>query len=321
MKEEGRKMNLEQNNKGWSNPFLRIGAALFVFMLLQNVLQMAMGSLVKRFIPCFMESSWCQYIIIIISTYVIGTPVAYMMIRSMPVADRRKTEKKPLKWYTLPMLLAVCMTVMNLLGVVGMVINGLIGLLVGGTSLNPLASSIGGNGIIPTVITIGILAPIMEELLFREAILERLRVYSDLTAIIVTSVFFGLLHGNIQQIIYTIPFGMILAYVKVKTNDIRYSVGLHMAVNLLGSVLIPNLSGSGNQYLVMVAELIMIGCYMLGIISVILGFTLKWVDFSKLSKGEIQLEHPVRAFFGNIGVILYILLSILSCVSVVLTMK
>ena len=251
----------------------------------------------------------------------IGTPVAYMMIRSMPVADRRKTEKKPLKWYTLPMLLAVCMTVMNLLGVVGMVINGLIGLLVGGTSLNPLASSIGGNGIIPTVITIGILAPIMEELLFREAILERLRVYSDLTAIIVTSVFFGLLHGNIQQIIYTIPFGMILAYVKVKTNDIRYSVGLHMAVNLLGSVLIPNLSGSGNQYLVMVAELIMIGCYMLGIISVILGFTLKWVDFSKLSKGEIQLEHPVRAFFGNIGVILYILLSILSCVSVVLTMK
>lgn len=311
-------MNLEQNNKGWSNPFLRIGVALFVLMLLQNILQMAMAALVERFIPGFMESSWCQYSRIIISTYVIGTPVAYMIVRSMPVT---KKERKPLRWYTLPMLLATCMTVMQLLAVVGLVINGLIGRLVGGTSLNPFESSIGGNALIPTVITIGILGPIMEELLFREVLLERLRVYSDLTAIIVTSVCFGLLHGNIQQIIYTIPFGMILAYVKVKTNDIRYSIGLHMAVNLLGSILIPNLSGSGNQYLMMVAGLVMIGCYMLGIVSVVLGFVLKWVDFSKLEKGEIQLEHPVRAFFGNIGMILYILLSILSCVSVILTMK
>lgn len=311
----------EQNQKGWNNPFLRIGLSLFIMTVLVNAIQYGMAFLIQKTLPAFADSSWYTYVLVIVSTYVVGAPVVIMLVRSLPVIDKSKREKKPLKWYTLPLLLCASLLAMYLFSIVGVAINYLIGMLVGGTSLNPLATALGGNALVPTVITVAICAPIVEELLFREVILERLRVYGDMTAILVSALCFGLLHGNIQQILYATALGVIFGYVKVRTNDIRYTIGLHMGINLIGSVVIANLALTGNQYIIMVAGMLIIGICMVGLIAFILGFALKWVDFSKLSKGEMILEHPVRKIFGNVGMILYLLISIVSCVLVILSMR
>lgn len=313
--------DMKQEKRGWDNPFLRIGLALFVMTILVNAVQYGMAFLIKKTVPEFADSSWYMYALVIVSTYLVGAPVAMMMMRSLPVIDKEKRERKPLKWYTLPLLLGASFLAMYVFSAIGVLINFLIGKLMGGTSLNPLAATLGGSALIPTVITVAICAPIVEEFLFRGVVLERLRVYGDLVAIFVSALCFGLLHGNIQQILYATALGTVFGYVKVRTNDLRYTIGLHMAVNLIGSVVIANLALTGNQYIIMVAGMLILGICMVGLVAVILGFALKWVDFTKFSKGEIILEHPMGKIFGNIGMILYLLISIASCVMVILSMR
>lgn len=314
-------VNCDCERKGWNNPFLRIGLSLFVMTVLVNAVQYGMAFLIQNWMPEFKDSSWYMYVLVIVSTYMIGAPVAILMMRSLPVIDREKRERKPLKWYTLPLLLGASFFVMYLFSIIGVLINFLIGRLVGGTSLNPLATALGGNALVPTVITVAICAPIVEEYLFRGVVLERLRVYGDMVAIFISALCFGLLHGNIQQILYATALGIVFGYVKVRTNDLRYTIGLHMAVNLIGSVVIANLALTKNQYLILAAGFVIIGICMVGLVAVILGFALKWVDFSKLNKGEVRLEHPVLAIFGNVGMILYVIISLVSCVMVILSMK
>lgn len=48
---------------------------------------------------------------------------------------------------------------------------------------------------------------------------------------------FGLFHGNLNQFVYAFVLGLCFGFIYVKTGNIRYTIGLHMLVNFLGSVL------------------------------------------------------------------------------------
>ncbi len=89
---------------------------------------------------------------------------------------------------------------------------------------------------IPLILFVAIIGPIFEELIFRGLMLKKLRVYGDKTAIIYTGIAFGLFHTNISQILFATVIGMIFAYVVCKTNDIKYSMILHIFINLMGSI-------------------------------------------------------------------------------------
>lgn len=76
-----------------------------------------------------------------------------------------------------------------------------------------------------------VVGPVMEEVMFRGWLLKRARVFGDWTAVVYTAIMFGLMHGNLSQFLYAAVIGLIFGYVAVKTNSIRYTIGLHMAVN------------------------------------------------------------------------------------------
>ncbi len=82
-----------------------------------------------------------------------------------------------------------------------------------------------------------IVGPIMEELMFRGFLLKRARLFGDRTAVVYTAVMFGLMHGNISQFLYATAIGLIFGYVAVKTNSIRYTILLHIAVNSFSSLI------------------------------------------------------------------------------------
>ena len=67
--------------------------------------------------------------------------------------------------------------------------------------------------------------------------MKRLRVYGDKTAIIYTALAFGLFHGNINQIPFTIACGLVLGYTLVKTNNIKYTILLHIMLNSIAVIL------------------------------------------------------------------------------------
>ena len=86
-----------------------------------------------------------------------------------------------------------------------------------------------------------ILAPIIEEYIFRKQFIDRMNVYGGGLAVVTSALMFGLFHGNLSQLFYAFALGLVFGYIYLKTGRLRYCVGLHMLINFLGSVLAPTL--------------------------------------------------------------------------------
>jgi len=141
-----------------------------------------------------------------------------------------------------------------LIGLLGMVISNLIINLfikqaVAGNEQN-VQQIISSTGIL-SVIAIGILAPIIEELTFRKAIRDLFK--SDKLYILMSGLIFGSLHvvfslNSYWDLFYIIPYsslGIAFGYMYVKTNNIYTSIIMHIFHNtvltlfsILGAVII-----------------------------------------------------------------------------------
>ena len=88
------------------------------------------------------------------------------------------------------------------------------------------------------VIALGILAPAAEEMVFRGLFYSRTRFYLNrYTAALVSALIFAAGHGNVIQMLYAFPMGLILVLVYEKTGSIAGPVVCHMGANMI-SVLI-----------------------------------------------------------------------------------
>lgn len=107
---------------------------------------------------------------------------------------------------------------------------------------SPSNAEIGSNGpILLTILLIVIevfIGPLSEEILCRGLLLSSFTPYGKCFAIIISSVFFSLGHGNFNQLFQTFLFGLVLAYVTLETGSIKNSFILHVINNSL--TLIPN---------------------------------------------------------------------------------
>lgn len=78
---------------------------------------------------------------------------------------------------------------------------------------------------------VAVIPAILEEVAIRGILLQPLRRYGDWFAIIVSSIIFSLLHGNMVQIPYTVLAGVYFGYVAVATGSIWPSIVLHFFNN------------------------------------------------------------------------------------------
>ena len=87
-------------------------------------------------------------------------------------------------------------------------------------------------------LTAVLMAPILEEIVFRGLMYTRLKKgLPVIAAAIVTSLAFGIAHGTIIWAIYTFVFSMILIWVFEKFQSLTACIVLHMAYNLSGMAL------------------------------------------------------------------------------------
>ncbi len=91
-------------------------------------------------------------------------------------------------------------------------------------------------GFMLTFIATAVIPPLVEEFAFRGIILGSLRKISDPLAIFISSVLFGLMHGNFQQMPFAFMVGLCLGFVTVKTNSIWLAVAIHAANNTVSVV-------------------------------------------------------------------------------------
>ena len=83
-----------------------------------------------------------------------------------------------------------------------------------------------------SILCTGILAPAMEEIIFRYGLFNKLKKKNLTVAFIVSSFLFGLMHGNIIQGGYAFLIGMIIAYIYNKTENLLDAILIHVGVNL-----------------------------------------------------------------------------------------
>ncbi|MBS5823865.1 MAG: CPBP family intramembrane metalloprotease [Clostridium argentinense] len=105
--------------------------------------------------------------------------------------------------------------------------------------LNPLYQ---GNLFI-IILTIGIVAPFVEEFLFRGIVYKTLSKNISISAVIVIQgILFGIYHLNIIQAVYASLLGIIFGFIKYKTQSLWPAIAAHIANNIM-AVIIPTIAG------------------------------------------------------------------------------
>ena len=105
------------------------------------------------------------------------------------------------------------------------------------TAFVEVSDTITSNPLIVTIICAGILIPIVEEIIFRGLIFNRIKCqYNFLAGLLISSLLFGIYHGNIVQGIYATLLGIFLGFAYHKTKSILIPIFIHMSGNTIVSI-------------------------------------------------------------------------------------
>ena len=297
-------MNSElKTNVNVKSVFSRVGLAAAVLGVVVNLAQMIIITIFNVVNPAFESNGWFRYLLIAVSFYLIGFPICCLILKSIP--DGPKREEENLTFGGFIKFFLISYFIMVLLNLFTMGFLWIVGNFKGSDVVNPLENVISNSSVLATIIFAGILSPIIEEVLFRGVMLNKLRTYGDKIAIITTALLFGLFHENFSQFFYAVGLGMIFAYVTLKTGTIKYSIGLHIMINMMGSVI-------GTQVLNSTIATMIFGIVVW--VFVIAGLILFVKDFKKISllPGEVTIEkgHILSETWLNVGMIINLIISL-----------
>lgn len=234
------------------------------------------------------------------------------MIKGLPEGEKR--EDKKLGVWEIVKFCFISYSLMYIFNFLTNIFIILISIFKGSEVVNPLQNIIEGSSLILTLIFVGILSPIIEEMMFRGIMLNKLRRYGDKVAIVTTALLFGLFHANFSQFFYATVLGLIFAYVTLKTGTIKYSIILHIFVNMMGSFIIPLIIGDGSN-------LVAYGCVLFLVLLIsIIGLVLLIKDRKNISllDGEVKLEKGTafKTIWINLGMVLFTVICLVSMIAV-----
>ena len=297
-------MNSElKTNVNVKSVFSRVGLAAAVLGVVVNLVQMIIITIFNVVNPAFESNGWFRYLLIAVSFYLIGFPICCLILKSIPDGPKREEENLTFGGFIKFFLISYFIMVLLNLFTTGFL--WIVGNFKEADVVNPLESVLSNSSIWATIIFAGILSPIIEEVLFRGVMLNKLRTYGDKIAIITTALLFGLFHENFSQFFYAVGLGMIFAYVTLKTGTIKYSIGLHIMINMMGSVI-------GTQVLNSTIATMIFGIVVW--VFVIAGLILFIKDFKKTSllPGEVTIEkgHILSETWLNLGMIINLIISL-----------
>lgn len=230
----------EETRRIISRHFSRMGLGTVVILLAASVVQIVLGLILDAVAPAGMEnSSWGLWLVTFAPMYLVGVPLGLLIMRRAPSLPLEKESLSLGRYVGIILISIFMMYAGNLLG---MAIQSLVEKLVGFVPGNPLDEYVSGDSVVLQILFMVILAPLIEEFIFRKTLIDRMHPYGEKLAVVTTAAMFGLFHGNLSQMFYAFTLGLVFGYVYLRTGKLRYTVGLHMLINLLGGVVGPELS-------------------------------------------------------------------------------
>ncbi|MDR1463899.1 MAG: CPBP family intramembrane metalloprotease [Oscillospiraceae bacterium] len=159
------------------------------------------------------------------------TPEPYPAPPPLPLKEAEKRAIPPAALVGLTLAGFLLMYIGN---IVSTVLNFLIAQIKGEEVTNPILAM--GEGSNPWVMlaVLVFLAPLTEEYVFRKLLYRKLGGYGFGIYALCSATVFAMYHMNLSQMIYAFLLGLLFAGVMYYSKQIRYTILLHMSLNLFG---------------------------------------------------------------------------------------
>ncbi|WP_129900564.1 CPBP family intramembrane glutamic endopeptidase [Bifidobacterium pseudolongum] len=213
--------------------YSRAGAAITLMLVVWVLLTLLLQGAVAGMLHTPQLSMWLSVVISSGVLYCIALPLGFIVLRTEPMLPTRRFTLKPSRFL---MYLLIALPITYAGNIIGIVLSALLS---GGQASNRILDMTGGSDWVVNIVAAVLLAPIVEEWLFRKQLIGRLRRFGELPAILVSALFFALFHLNLFQFFYAFGLGVLFGYVYMRTSKLRYTVGLHMLINTNGGIVAP----------------------------------------------------------------------------------
>lgn len=228
-KEQGAEECIRRARKSFSRAEMNLGLYLVIAMgvqlLLGVILTLVTGGAEMTFNT--------QLLLSFGSMYLVAFP-CYLLLSKGADRSAPKREKLSVGWFLLYLMMGEGLMIAG--NIIGMIFTTVVALLTGVDLQNTtLSDTILGDSPYLMLFFAVCVGPIIEELLFRKILIDRVRKYGDGKAILLSGILFGLFHGNFTQFFYATGLGLLLAFVYVKTGNIRNTILMHVILNFVGS--------------------------------------------------------------------------------------
>ena len=315
--------------KTYKKHFSSLGLMYFFGALIIIGVQVAVSMLVLAFAPSLLDNPNLSLLVSMLPTYAISFPLTSLLIRQVPGVQMKKHNMKPTQ---LLGAFAISYALMYLSNLAGQFFTNIIGIIKSSPVDDAIADLVSELNPLTAFFVMVLLAPALEEWIFRKLLVDRTIRYGEGTAIFLSGLMFGLFHGNLNQFVYTFLIGAFWAFIYVKTGRLRYTIYLHMALNFMGSIgslfflgAISTLEGgssamNGFHFLLgMLIPLAIVIPYLIVVFGLVIsGIVLlvtNWKRF-RLIPAELFIPKEKRfsVIFLNVGMILYVLFWIIQII-------
>ena len=241
-----------------------------------------------------LNNPWFLWAASSLPLYVVGVPIFLLLIRSVPTHAQPRSQLPASRFLV---LLLICFPVTYLGNLIGTLLSAVLS---GGTAQNSIETYLTDGGPLALFTTI-IVAPVVEEFVFRKQLLDRCGRYGEKPAMVFSALTFGLFHMNFYQFFYAFGVGLILAYVYLRTHSLRYPVLIHMIINFLGSAVPLFMISHGLEVYLLAADLVLAVAGLVAAIVYRKRFSLSPAPC------ELPREGQAKTVYGNVGFLLFAL--------------
>ncbi len=222
-----------ENIKEYKKDFSQLGLMFVIGYMIIMVAQTSVAAIVFHLKPEWQGNMNVIILLSAVPMYLIGMPILIFLVSRLPGRTPQKHKMKPGQFV---LSFIMCIAIMYVSNFISVFLASIIETLKGRPVNNEVANLAASADMRLTFVYMVLLAPIFEEFIFRKLIVDKTLKYSEGADIVLSCVMFGLFHGNISQCLYAATMGMFLAFLYVKTGNLKITIGIHMLINFMGSI-------------------------------------------------------------------------------------
>ena len=220
--------------------FTVVGFSVFALMLVYYLSSIALSYLLWGFAPSLAENKIVSHLFSLLPLYGLGVPVFAVILRRLPRVTPIDDTVGGKRFFGGLGAVIVAMMAGNYIS--GILIT-FFEMAMGREQTNPVAEVTSGAAWWINLIFVALVPCILEELVFRKLLCDRLLPLGEGYAVVISAAVFGLVHGNFFQFFYAFAVGLIFATVYVKTGKLWITMVYHGLINFMGGVIAPILLG------------------------------------------------------------------------------